>query len=77
MIATLWPVTDRGAAGFAERFYRRVAESEPADALAGAQRSMLRDRGFSHPYYWAGYRLTGTGQFRRGAQSVAVVSVKQ
>ena len=32
-----------------------------AEALVRAQRAMMRDARFSAPYYWAGYRLSGTG----------------
>lgn len=76
VIATLWRVEDEGAAAFAATFYRELsapsyaeAGSPPAgagrvyvtDALAEAQRAMMRDARFSAPYYWAGYRLSGTG----------------
>jgi len=59
VIATLWPVADVGAAVFAEQFYRRLAGDGPAEALANAQREMLGQPRYRHPYYWAGYRLTG------------------
>jgi len=62
VIATLWPVADAGAAAFAERFYRRLASEGPAEALAEAQRGMLGEPRYRHPYYWAGYRLTGNGR---------------
>lgn len=62
VIATLWRVGDVGAAVFAERFYRRLADDGPAEALAEVQRDMLGGPRFRHPYYWAGYRLTGNGR---------------
>ena len=70
VIATLWRVEDRGAAMFAERFYRELGARDGKDtpghdqlalALSRAQRDLLRDPKWADPYYWAGFRLTGTG----------------
>jgi CHAT domain-containing protein len=59
VIATLWSIPDTGAAVFTGRFYEELARSQTAEALAAAQRRMLRSGRFTHPYYWAGYRLAG------------------
>ncbi len=59
VIATLWRIDDEGAAAFAELFYRHLSTHPPADAISAAQRDMRRHPKFSHPYYWAGYTLTG------------------
>jgi CHAT domain-containing protein/tetratricopeptide (TPR) repeat protein len=59
VVATLWRVTDEGAAAFAERFYRRLESMEPMEALAEAQRDMLRDRRYGSPYHWAAYQVSG------------------
>lgn len=69
VISTLWPVEDEGAAAFAELFYRGLAESSPAEALAGAQRQMIISERHAAPYYWAAYQLSGEG---RGAGPVRV-----
>ena len=57
--ATLWRIGDEGAAAFAERFYVNLRTMAPAEAIAQAQRELLRDSRFSSPYYWAGYQLFG------------------
>ena len=59
VVATLWQVTDTGAAGVAERFYRHVrAALPPAEALAISQRELIAARaGLS----WAAYAAWGTG----------------
>lgn len=75
VVATLWPVPDRGAAVFAEEFYRRLSAVGPVEALAEAQRAMLVNPRYGHPYYWAGYRLAGEGRPTPGAQEAAVLSV--
>jgi CHAT domain-containing protein/tetratricopeptide (TPR) repeat protein len=70
VVATLWRVDDEGAAAFAAEYYRRLATDGPVDALAGAQRTLARDRRFSAPYYWAGYTLAGDGQSAVPAKGV-------
>ena len=61
VVATLWRIDDDGAAHFAERFYTHLASMPPAEALAAAQRDLMHDPRWSHPYYWAGYSLSGDG----------------
>ena len=64
VVATLWAIPDTGAAVFATRFYRELGRTGTAEALASAQRVLLAQRRFRHPYYWAGYRLSGLDSIR-------------
>jgi CHAT domain-containing protein len=64
VVATLWRIDDRGAAELATRFYRHLRDRSPAEALALAQRDLLRSDRYSRPYYWAGYRISGDGVSR-------------
>jgi CHAT domain-containing protein/tetratricopeptide (TPR) repeat protein len=64
VLATLWPIADRGAAPFMQRLYgqRTGAARSDAEALQRAQRDLLNGRAgaqFRHPYFWAGYLLIG------------------
>jgi CHAT domain-containing protein/Tfp pilus assembly protein PilF len=60
VIATLWPVDDRGTAELMAAFYGRFGEGRDAvTALASAQREMLASQATSHPYYWAGFTVVG------------------
>ena len=60
VVATLWPVQDVATARFMERFYEGLARGQgEADALAEAQRTVLRDPNTRHPFYWAGFALAG------------------
>ncbi len=59
VVATLWRIDDRGAAELATRFYRHLREHSPAEALALAQRELIRSEIYQRPYYWAGYRISG------------------
>jgi CHAT domain-containing protein/tetratricopeptide (TPR) repeat protein len=60
VVATLWAIPDTGAAVFAARFYAELNRTGVADALAAAQRALLADSHFRHPFYWAGYRVAGS-----------------
>jgi CHAT domain-containing protein len=63
VIGTLWRIDDAGAAAFAARFYSPLTRVGLTGALASAERDMLGTSRFAHPYYWAGYVLTGVGRF--------------
>jgi CHAT domain-containing protein/tetratricopeptide (TPR) repeat protein len=60
VVATLWPVQDRATADLMTRFYAAIkaGEQEP-QALAEAQRAMLRNPATAQPFYWAGFTLSG------------------
>jgi len=61
VVATLWRIEDESAAVFASRFYEELAGADPATALAGAQRAMIADARYAHPFHWAAYRVAGAG----------------
>jgi len=62
VVATLWPVADQGAAAFAARFYVELDIDRVPESVARAQREMLADPRYAHPYYWAGYQVAGDGR---------------
>jgi CHAT domain-containing protein/tetratricopeptide (TPR) repeat protein len=59
VVATLWPIADDGAAAFAERFYHYLYREAAPEALASAQRDLLRTGTYRAPYYWAAYQVAG------------------
>ena len=60
VMATLWPVEDRTTADLMTRFYAALEAGRPeAEALAEAQRATLRNPATAHPFYWAGFTLSG------------------
>jgi CHAT domain-containing protein len=61
VVATFWRIEDDAAAEFAGRFYNALRDHSPVDALAAAQRSMIRDPRYAAPFSWAAYALTGDG----------------
>jgi CHAT domain-containing protein len=61
VLASLWRVEDRATARLMQHFYRLLATGESAAAaLAGAQRTLLREDGLNDPFYWGGFILSGT-----------------
>ncbi len=67
VIASLWKVEDRATADLMRRFYQKMLKENlsPSEALRGAQISMLKEKGNSHPFYWAGFNLQGDWQTRK------------
>jgi CHAT domain-containing protein len=59
VVATLWRIEDGAAAEFAGRFYDALRGRPAPEALADAQRAMLRDPHHAAPYDWAAYSLSG------------------
>jgi len=61
VMVSLWRVDDQATAELMARFYRGIFEDalRPAAALRSAQLSMLREKRWEAPYYWAGFFLQG------------------
>jgi CHAT domain-containing protein len=76
VIATLWPIEDDGATAFAQAFYAGARHRPPAEALAEARRALMSHDLYSHPFYWAGYRIT-SGNASSAAQNSTAVSVSR
>jgi hypothetical protein len=65
VVATRWPVDDRGTAEFMKAFYAGLGRGASAgEALAGARRSLARNRRTAAPFYWAGFVLVGDPEVR-------------
>lgn len=59
---SLWDVNDEATAELMSKFYKEMLSNKklsPASALRQAQLSMLKDKRWNHPYYWAGFILQG------------------
>lgn len=67
-LGTLWPVSDEAAMQLMSGFYTRLsgppgaAAPTKAEALQQAQRSLLAEPRFRHPFYWAAFILVGSWQ---------------
>ncbi len=60
-LGTLWPLSDRAAPIIMEAFYKGLLEPgvSKAQALRQAQLSLLAQKEFSAPFYWAPFILVG------------------
>jgi CHAT domain-containing protein len=66
VMASLWAVDDKSTSELMQQFYGNLATVESpmtkAQALRRAQLSLLYGKGgFSHPYFWAPFVITGNG----------------
>jgi CHAT domain-containing protein len=61
VVASLWKVDDRATAALMAEFYRGMLQKgmTPAAALRSAKLTMMREKQWSEPYYWAGFVLQG------------------
>jgi CHAT domain-containing protein len=61
VVASLWRVDDRATAELMKRFYRGMLKDglRPAAALRTAQVSMLTDKRWQAPRYWAAFTIQG------------------
>ena len=62
VLVSLWDVQDDATAELMTRFYGHLLganKSSPAAALRAAQVSMVQDKRWSAPYFWAGFTLQG------------------
>ena len=62
LLLSLWPVEDRATNALMQTFYQRLLRGESKlQALRAAQCSLLASQSaaYSHPYFWAAFRLVG------------------
>lgn len=61
VVASLWRIDDRASADVMTRFYAAMLKDgmRPAAALRAAQVSMLRDKRWNSPHYWAAFTIQG------------------
>jgi CHAT domain-containing protein len=59
-LISLWAVDDQASYQFMERYYLHLRSSNSImDSLQQAKLEMIGSDIFSHPYYWAGFIITG------------------
>jgi CHAT domain-containing protein len=65
VVMSLWTINDQVSSQFMERFYYHLKNSENlAQAIRQAKLEMIDSGVVSHPYYWAGFILSGDGSTR-------------
>lgn len=59
VLSSLWPIHDESTADFMKDFYQHAVQRvDTSEALRRAKLTMIESP-FSHPFYWAGYILSG------------------
>ena len=65
VLMSLWAVNDQATSQLMERFYRHLRASESLmEALRNAKLEMITSGTLSHPYYWAGFIISGKADAR-------------
>jgi CHAT domain-containing protein/Tfp pilus assembly protein PilF len=65
VLMSLWAVNDQATCLLMERFYRHLRGSESLmEALRNAKLEMISSGTLSHPYYWAGFIISGKADSR-------------
>ncbi len=60
LVMSLWAVEDSATAELMRFFYLRLLAGDTrSEALRAAQSALLRSSSYSHPYFWASFRLVG------------------
>lgn len=59
VVISLWPVEDRSTRELMKRFYQRLTEMDPVEALRTAKLETAADPEFEHPFHWAPFILVG------------------
>lgn len=61
VVVSLWSVSDRATAELMVRFYRGMLKEKmrPAAALRAAQVSLMKEKKWEAPFYWAAFTLQG------------------
>jgi CHAT domain-containing protein len=56
---SLWSVDDESMAILMQEFYQNLLNGMPKDAALATARSTLVSKGYTNPFYWAPFVLTG------------------
>ncbi|MBI5747537.1 MAG: CHAT domain-containing protein, partial [Nitrospinae bacterium] len=59
VISSLWSVSDISTAMLMEDFYKNLKGKPKDEALRDAEISLIKNKDYSHPFYWAPFYLTG------------------
>ncbi|MFC2167968.1 CHAT domain-containing protein [Acidobacteriota bacterium] len=60
VLMSLWAVNDQASYQFMQRFYTHLRSSDSiVDALWRSKTEMINSKALSHPFYWAGFVVSG------------------
>lgn len=65
VLISLWSVNDQATSRLMQNFYRHLKDADtPAQSLRAAKLEMIQTQATSHPFYWAGFIVTGDADYR-------------
>lgn len=65
VMMSLWAVDDQASSQLMERFYTHLRDAESiTQALQETKQEMIQSGTLAHPFYWAGYVLSGQAEAR-------------
>ena len=65
VLMSLWSIDDQASSQLMERFYTHLRSSEsPAEALRRTKMELIESGTLSHPFYWAGFIVSGKADTR-------------
>ena len=59
VISSLWSLSDISTSFLMEEFYKNLKVKSKDEALRDAEISLIKNKDYSHPFYWAPFYLTG------------------
>lgn len=77
LVMSLWPVEDKATSELMRLFYGCLLQGEnKAQALRAAQLALIQDeqKEYTHPYFWAAFRLVGATDALRALQTQEISS---
>jgi CHAT domain-containing protein len=64
VVASLWPVGDQATSRLMHGFYSGLAKGDSVAVALRQAKILALKNGQSHPYYWAGFIVSGDGEVR-------------
>jgi len=65
LVVSLWPVADESTELLMTTLYREIARgSDLMSAMQVAQQTVMANKNFAHPFFWAPFNLIGDGRAR-------------
>ena len=62
MLVSQWKVNSASTSQLMMNFYQERRANSKAIAIQKAAMQLMKDRGYGHPFYWAGFVFVGSNE---------------